>query len=53
MEAPVTVNGRKYGTPLVPAIVICIDGCEPAYLDMAVSAGLMPSFERIRRSGTS
>ncbi len=53
MGAPVTVNGRQYGTPLVPAVVICIDGCEPAYLDKAISAGLMPNLERIRRSGIS
>lgn len=53
MDAPVTVNGRQYGMPLVPAIVIRIDECEPAYLELAVSAGLMPNFERIRRSGTS
>ena len=52
-EATVTVNGRQYGMPTVPAVVICIDGCEPAYLDTAVSAGLMPNLERLYRSGIS
>ncbi len=38
----VTVNGRRYPWPRVPAIAICLDGCEPAYLDAAIDAGLMP-----------
>lgn len=51
---PVTVpaNGRNYACPKVCAIAICLDGCEPAYLDEAIAAGLMPTLERIRESGT-
>ena len=30
--ANVTVNARSYPWPKVPAIAICLDGCEPAYL---------------------
>lgn len=48
----VSANGRNYEWPRVPAIAICLDGCEPAYLDEAVKAGLMPSLERIRAKGT-
>ena len=29
MHAPVTVNDRTYPWPKVPAIAICLDGCEP------------------------
>jgi phosphonoacetate hydrolase len=38
---PVTVeaNGRNYLWPRVSAIAICLDGCEPAYLDEAVAPG--------------
>jgi phosphonoacetate hydrolase len=52
--SPVTVqaNGRSYAWPRVPAIAICLDGCEPAYLDEAIAAGLMPTLERIRAKGT-
>jgi len=32
--------------------VICLDGCEPAYLDEAIAAGLMPNLQRIRETGT-
>ncbi|MDX8523596.1 phosphonoacetate hydrolase [Mesorhizobium sp. MSK_1335] len=48
----VTANGRSYAWPRVPAIAICLDGCEPAYLDEAIEAGLMPALERIKQKGT-
>ena len=48
----VTANGRSYAWPRVPAIAICLDGCEPAYLDEAIKAGLMPALERIKKKGT-
>lgn len=48
----VTANRRTYPWPNVPAIAICLDGCEPAYLDEAIKAGLMPTLERIRKTGT-
>ncbi|MCB2011029.1 MAG: phosphonoacetate hydrolase [Geminicoccaceae bacterium] len=49
----IEVNGRNYAQPKVPAIAICLDGCEPAYLDVAIAAGLMPNLERVRAKGTS
>ena len=48
----VAVNGRTYAWPRVPAIAICLDGCEPAYLDEAIRAGLMPALVRIKEKGT-
>jgi phosphonoacetate hydrolase len=48
----VTVNGRQYAAPKVCAIAICLDGCEPAYLDAAIADGLMPTLARIRKTGT-
>ena len=52
--SPVTVsaNGRSYAWPRVPAIAICLDGCEPAYLDEAIAAGLMPTLEKVKAKGT-
>ena len=47
-----TVNDRAYAMPKVPAIAICLDGCEPAYLDEAIGAGLMPNLARMRAEGT-
>lgn len=48
----VAVNGRTYAWPRVPAIAICLDGCEPAYFDEAIEAGLMPALVRIKQKGT-
>jgi phosphonoacetate hydrolase len=48
----VSVNRRSYPWPQVAAIAICLDGCEPAYLDAAIDAGLMPTLKRIREIGT-
>ena len=52
MNAPVTVNDRTYPWPKVPAIAICLDGCEPDYLTQAIAKGLMPTLSRIRATGT-
>jgi phosphonoacetate hydrolase len=52
-RTPVQANGRSYPWPKVPAVAICLDGCEPAYLDEAMAAGLMPALERIKAKGTS
>ena len=51
-QIPVEANERVYPTPKVPAIAICLDGCEPDYLDVAVAKGLMPNLKRIQEEGT-
>ena len=52
VRGPIEANGREYPAPKVPAVAICLDGCEPEYLDVAIAEGLMPNFERIRAAGT-
>jgi phosphonoacetate hydrolase len=53
-ESPtVEVNGRRYALPRQPVVVVCVDGCEPAYLDRAVEAGAMPWLGSVRAAGTS
>ena len=49
----ITVNGRDYAVPKVTAIAICLDGCEPAYLDTAIAAGLMPALEAVMKRARS
>ena len=51
--APIKANGRSYEVPNVCATVICLDGCEPAYLEVAIERGLMPNLNHIIRNGTS
>jgi phosphonoacetate hydrolase len=38
----VTVNNRTYNWPKAPLVVICCDGSEPDYMEMAMANGLMP-----------
>ena len=52
-ENEVEANGRKYNLASNCAVVICLDGCEPEYLDIAISEGLMPNLKRIRAEGTA
>ena len=47
----VSVNGRDYRWPKSPLVVICCDGSEPAYMEVAMAAGLMPNLERIIAKG--
>ncbi|SMO73872.1 phosphonoacetate hydrolase [Ruegeria faecimaris] len=52
IHTPVEANERVYPMPKVPAIAICLDGCEPEYLDKAIADGLMPTLKRMRETGT-
>jgi phosphonoacetate hydrolase len=45
------VNARRYRWMDAPVVVICVDGCEPAYLDAAIAAGVAPNLERMRAEG--
>jgi phosphonoacetate hydrolase len=43
----IEVNGRRYGWPETPTVVVCIDGSEPDYIEQAVKAGVAPYLARI------
>lgn len=45
------VNARSYRWMSRPIVVVCVDGCEPAYLDAAIAAGVAPYIERMRKTG--
>jgi phosphonoacetate hydrolase len=47
----VTVNGRDYAWPKAPLVVICCDGSEPDYMEVAMARGLMPHLQRIIAKG--
>lgn len=52
IHSPVVANDRTYATPATCAIAICLDGCEPEYLDKAIADGLMPNLKRMKETGT-
>ncbi len=48
----ISVNGRTYASPRQTVVVVCVDGCEPDYINQAISAGRMPWLARLRDTGT-
>src|SRR5438477_5419077 len=47
-----TVNGRAYRWPERPLVVVCVDGCEPDYVNQAIEAGCAPWIASLNGSGT-
>ncbi|MDC7786575.1 phosphonoacetate hydrolase [Rhodoplanes sp. TEM] len=47
----VEVNGRVYAWPRRPTVVVCFDGCDPAYVDAARDAGAIPTMVRMAQDG--
>ena len=47
------INGRRYRWMAGPLVVVCVDGCENAYIDCAVRAGVAPWFARTREQGSA
>jgi len=47
-----TVNGRIYPWPRRPLVVVCVDGCEPEYINQAIAGGRTPYLAALRDSGT-
>ena len=47
----VSVNGREYSWPKAPLVVICCDGSEPDYMEIAMAEGLMPNLKRMIAKG--
>lgn len=46
-KSAISVNGRIYQWPERPTVVVCIDGSEPAYIEQAIKAGVMPWMQKI------
>src|SRR3984957_9340402 len=47
----IALNGLSYRPPTHPTAVICADGCDPAYLEAGIAAGVLPTIARLRDSG--
>jgi phosphonoacetate hydrolase len=48
---PLAVNGRDYSWPSRTTVVICFDGCDPAYLHAARAVNAIPAIDRMVRDG--
>src|SRR5947207_413734 len=47
----IELNGRQYRIPAQPTVVICADGCDPAYLEAGLRAGVLPTLARWQNTG--
>ena len=47
----VAVNSREYSWPKAPLVVICCDGSEPDYMEIAMAEGLMPNLKKMIAKG--
>src|SRR5215471_14651826 len=51
MSDLVELNGRRYRRPRYPTVVICVDGCDPEYLERGIPEGVFPTIGSFRRDG--
>jgi phosphonoacetate hydrolase len=47
----IELNGRSYRLPSRPTVVICADGCDPAYIEAGLAAGVLPTVARWQKTG--
>src|SRR5438094_6557254 len=51
MSRAIELNGRRYRKPQRPTAVICVDGCDPEYLERGIPEGVFPTIGSFRRDG--
>ena len=51
MSERVKLNGREYRKPQQPTVIICVDGCDPEYLERGIPEGVFPTIGSFRRYG--
>jgi phosphonoacetate hydrolase len=49
----IEVNGRAYVKPARLTVVVCLDGCDPRYLNFENAAKVFPNISRMMRDGFS
>jgi phosphonoacetate hydrolase len=47
----IALHGRTYRGPVRPTAVVCVDGCDPAYIEAGIAAGVLPTIARWRAAG--
>jgi phosphonoacetate hydrolase len=51
MSETIKLNGRRYRKPQRPTVVICVDGCDPEYLERGIPDGIFPTIGNFREEG--
>ncbi|ALN91530.1 phosphonoacetate hydrolase [Lysobacter gummosus] len=52
MSSEIQVNGHAYRLPAQPTVIVCVDGCEQEYINLAVQAGVAPFFASLVQRGS-
>ena len=47
----IELNGRRYQKPQRPTVIICVDGCDPEYLERGIPDGIFPTISAFQREG--
>jgi phosphonoacetate hydrolase len=51
MSDLIELNCRRYRKPQRPTVIICVDGCDPEYLERGIPDGVFPTIGSFRRTG--
>jgi phosphonoacetate hydrolase len=51
MTAPISLHGRSYALPVRPTVVVCIDGCDPEYIERGIADGVCPTIADFHAHG--
>ena len=51
MAEMIELNGRSYRKPARPTVVICADGCDPAYVERGIEDGVLDTIGGFARGG--
>jgi phosphonoacetate hydrolase len=47
----IELNGRCYQKPERPTVVVCVDGCDPRYVERGIADGILPTIAAFARDG--
>ncbi|WP_144629803.1 phosphonoacetate hydrolase [Bordetella genomosp. 13] len=51
MPQSIRLHGRDYALPTRPTVVVCIDGCDPEYIERGIADGVCPAIARFYQQG--
>lgn len=50
-SALIELHGRQYRPPHRPVVIVCIDGCDPEYIERGIADGVCPTIARFHQEG--
>ena len=50
-QSSILLHGRSYALPTRPVVVVCIDGCDPEYIEHGIKNGVCPTIASFVEQG--